>query len=135
MECRNHPAAAAADRCAGCMEPFCANCVVTVRGRKYCGACKEMSLGGKTPVFQSVTETCAEAKEAIKYALVGFLCFGVIFGPVAISKAMKAKEKMRANPNLLGWGLATAATILGVASFILSAVGIYLKMRGKMGNL
>ena len=131
MECRNHPATAAGDRCVGCMEPFCPNCIVTVRGRKYCASCKEMALGGKTPVFQSVTQMSDEAKEAIKYALVGFLCVGIILGLVAVNKAGKAKQMMKANPSLLGWGTATAAQILGLAAFILSGLGILVRLRGR----
>lgn len=124
MECRNHSATAAADRCAGCMEPFCPDCIVTVRGRKYCGSCKVMALGGTTPVFQSVTEISAEAKEAIKYSVLGFLCLGFILGPVGVQKAHKAKQMMKANPNLLGFGTATAAQILGAAALVMSLLGL-----------
>jgi hypothetical protein len=131
MECRNHPATAAADRCAGCMEPFCPNCIVTVRGRKYCGSCKELALDGKTPVFHAVTEVSDEAKEALKYALVGFLCIGIILGLVAVNKAGKAKAMMKANPNLLGFGIATAAQILGLAAFVLSGLQILARIRAR----
>lgn len=131
MECRNHPATAAADRCAGCMEPFCPNCIVTVRGRKYCASCKELALDGKTPVFHSVTEVSAEAKEAFKWALVSFLCLGIILGLVAIGKAAKAKSMMKLNPNLLGYGIATAAQILGFAAFVLSGLQFITRMRAR----
>ncbi len=49
MECKNHPGVAAMDRCAGCAEAFCYNCLVDVQGRKYCGHCKVMALSSQTP--------------------------------------------------------------------------------------
>ena len=78
MECRNHPGTSAADRCAGCTEPFCPNCLVTVKGRRYCASCKVMALSGQAPVFAQVTEECAEAGEALKYAIIGIFCLGII---------------------------------------------------------
>ena len=100
MECRNHPGTGAADRCAGCTEPFCPNCLVTVKGRRYCASCKVMALSGQAPVFEQVTEECAEAGEALKYAIIGIFCLGIILEPIAIAKALSAKRMMAANPNL-----------------------------------
>lgn len=128
MECRNHPAAPAADRCAGCMEPFCENCLVSIRGRKYCASCKVMALGNQTPVFESVTEVCKEANEALKYAIIGLFCFGIILEPIAISKALKARKMMEANPNLTGSGRATAALIIAVIGLLLWVAGIFARI-------
>ena len=124
MECRNHAGVAAKDRCAGCQEPFCGNCLVTVRGRSYCASCKVMALGGQTPVFEQATEPCTEADEALKYALIGLLCFGIVLEPIAISKALKAKKMIEANPNLTGSGKATAALIIGAIGLLLWLVGV-----------
>ena len=118
MECRNHPGTAASDRCAGCMEPFCPNCLVTVKGRPYCASCKVMAIGDKTPVFEQLTEECVEAKEALKLALIGLFCFGVVLGPMAIKKANEAKKMIAANPNLTGSGKATAALVIGIIDFV-----------------
>ena len=124
MECRNHPGTIASDRCAGCMEPFCPNCLVTVKGRRYCGSCKVMALGGQTPVFDKITEPCKEADEALKYAIIGIFCFGIILEPIAISKAVAAKKMMAANPNLTGSGKATAALVIGIIGLVLWFVGM-----------
>jgi hypothetical protein len=124
MECRNHPAALASDRCAGCMEPFCPNCLVTIKGRRYCASCKVMALGGQTPVFEQVTEPCAEANEALKYAIIGIFCLGIILEPIAISKALAAKKIMAANPNLTGSGKATAALVIGIVGLLLWLIGV-----------
>jgi Domain of unknown function (DUF4190) len=128
MECRNHPAAPAADRCAGCQEPFCDNCLVTVRGRKYCGSCKVMALGSQTPVFESATEVCAEANEALKYAIVGLFCCGIILEPIAINKAIKAKREIAENPNLTGEGRATAALVIGILGLVLWVISIIVRI-------
>ena len=127
MECRNHPGASAADRCAGCQEPFCRNCLVTVKGRTYCASCKVMALSGQTPVFEQVTEQCAEAGEALKYAIISIFCFGFILGPIAISKALAAKRIMAANPNLIGSGKANAALALGIIGLGLWLVSIIVR--------
>lgn len=42
MECKNHPGTAAIDRCSGCAETFCFNCLVEIQGGKYCASCKWM---------------------------------------------------------------------------------------------
>ena len=125
MECRNHPGTSAADRCAGCQEPFCRNCLVTVKGRTYCASCKVMALSGQTPVFEQVTEDCAEAGEALKYAIIGVFCFGIILEPIAIAKALGAKKLMAANPNLTGSGKANAALAIGIIGLVLWVIGMF----------
>lgn len=102
------------------MEPFCPHCLVTVRGQRYCVSCKVMALGGRAPVFESITQPCAEASEALKYGIVSLLCIGIILGPIAISKGLAARRMMEANPNLTGSGKATAAIILGIVGFVFS---------------
>lgn len=124
MDCRNHPGVEAANRCVGCMEPFCPNCLVSVRGQSYCGSCKVMAVRDGGPVFQQLTEECPEAGEALKYALIGLLCFGIILEPIALSKAFKAKKMIAANPNLTGSGKATAAIIIAIIGLALWFIGI-----------
>lgn len=127
MECRNHPGVAASDRCAGCAEPFCANDLVTVKGRPYCSSCKVIALEGQTPVFEQVTQPCKEADEALKYAIIGLFCFGIILEPIAISKALTAKKMMAANPNLTGSGKATAALVIGIIGLTLWVLGMIMR--------
>ena len=92
MQCKNHPAVAAADRCAGCAEPFCPDCLIDIRGQKYCGSCKILAVQGAPPALDEVSMPCKEADEALKYALVGIICFGIILEPVAFVKALKARK-------------------------------------------
>jgi len=131
MECRNHPGAVAVDRCAGCMEPFCNSCLVSVRGRRYCGSCKVMAVSSAGPaaVFEQATERCPEADEALKYSIIGLFCFGIILEPIAISKALKAKALIDANPNLTGSGKANIAIVIGVIGLLLWIVGIVARVK------
>jgi hypothetical protein len=111
------------------MEPFCNNCLVTIRGRKFCGSCKVTALGGVLPVIEQATEPCAEAAEALKYAIIGIFCFGIFLEPIAISKALKAKKLIAANPNLTGEGKANAALVIGVLGLVLWVLGILARTR------
>ncbi len=123
MNCKNHPDVQAADRCTGCQEAFCENCLVDINGQKYCADCKLMTVK-EAPVVEEATIPCKEAGEALKYALIGIFCFGIILGPMAISKASKAKKMIQANPRLSGLGKANAGMIIGIIVMILWVLGM-----------
>jgi hypothetical protein len=124
MQCKNHPEVVAVDRCVGCAEPFCADCLVEVQGQKYCGACKTMALRGGSPIVEEATIPCKEANDALTYSIIGVLCFGIILEPIAISKALKAKKMIEMNPRLTGSGKATAALIIGIVGLVLWVLGM-----------
>jgi hypothetical protein len=124
MQCKNHPEAIAVDRCAGCAESFCNDCLVEIHGQKYCGSCKTMALRGAIPMVEEATIPCKEAGEALTYSIIGIFCFGIILEPIAISKAIKAKKMMQMNPRLTGSGKATAALIIGIVALILWVIGM-----------
>lgn len=117
MQCKNHPDIAAADRCAGCAETFCSNCLVDMQGQNYCASCKVMAVSGQ-PMVEEATIPCKEAGEALKLAIIGLLCC-VFLQFVAIPKALKAKKMIEANPRLTGSGQATAALVISVISIVL----------------
>jgi hypothetical protein len=123
MNCKNHPDVAAVDRCAGCAEPFCPNCLVDIQGKKYCGSCKVMAIQGQ-PVAEAATMPCKEADEALKFALIGLICLGIILEPIAISKALKARKMIAMNPQLTGSGKATAALIIAIVGLLLWLLGV-----------
>ncbi len=124
MQCKNHPAVQAVDRCAGCAESFCGDCLVELQGQKYCAACKVMALKGPPVIAEAATIPCKEAKEALTYAILSLFCFGIILGPVAIVKAAKAKKQIAQNPQMTGSGKATAATIIGIVALVLWLLGM-----------
>ena len=123
IQCKNHPDVRAAGRCTGCAETFCANCLVGVGGQKYCGSCKVLAVSGQ-PIVEQATIPCELANEALKYALIGIVCFGIFLEPMAISKALKAKKEIAANPQLTGEGKANAALIVAVISLGLWVLGL-----------
>lgn len=127
MQCKNHPSTSAVDRCTGCAEPFCAECLVELHGQKYCGSCKVMALQGQ-PSAVAPTIPCKEADDALKYAIIGIFCFGIILEPIAISKAVKAKRMMSLNPNLAGSGKATASLIIGIVGLVLWVLGLIARL-------
>lgn len=130
MECKNHAGVEAVSRCTGCAEAFCDNCLVEVKGQKYCAECKQMAISGTLPQMEEGTIPCKEAGEALKYAIIGIFCFGIILGPVAISKALKAKKMIEKNPDLTGSGKATAALIIGIIVVILWVIGMISRIKG-----
>ena len=120
MECRNHPGREAADRCAGCAEAFCPDCLVEIQGRQYCGECKVMALREDAPpIPDKQKKPCKEANAALTYAIIGIFCFGILLGPLAISKALRARKLIEADPYLNGSGKATAGLWLGAIVTIL----------------
>jgi hypothetical protein len=125
MDCHTHPGVAATGACTGCAEPFCPQCLVDIRGVRYCGSCKGMAIPATAAV--PVRRPCVEANEALKYALLGIVCFGIILEPLAISKALKARAQIRANPALSGEGKATAALIISGVILLLWAASFFAK--------
>lgn len=127
MQCKEHPDVPAVDRCSGCAEPFCENCLVQIAGSKYCGSCKVLAVQGQ-PMAEAATMPCKLAGEALTYAIVGLFCFGIILEPIAIIKANKAKKMMAANPALTGSGKATAALTIAIIGLVLWVLGIIIRV-------
>ncbi len=128
MNCKNHPTVLATDRCAGCAESFCGDCLVSIQGRRYCGSCKVLALGGQPIVAREATIPCKEANEALTYAIIGIFCFGIILEPIALVKASKAKKMIAMNPQLAGSGKATAAVIIATVALLLWIIGILVRV-------
>src|SRR5262249_37195009 len=118
MFCKNHGSVKAIDRCAGCFEPFCPNCLIDIRGQKYCASCKTLVVRGQPAVAESAALPCKEADEALKYAIIGIFCFGIVLEPLAIQKALKARQMIEANPRLTGSGKATAALVIAIVGLV-----------------
>lgn len=124
MQCKNHPAVTAVDRCAGCAEAFCGDCLVEIQGKKYCAACKQMAMKGPPVITEEATIPCKEANEALTYAIVSIFCLGIVLAPIALSKASKAKNMIEMNPQLAGSGKVTAARIIAIVVLVLWVIGM-----------
>lgn len=71
---------------------------------------------------------CPQAATALKYAIVGLFCFGVVLGPLAIKNALDAKRIIAQNPGMGGEGKATAALVIGVIDVIFFVLGVVIRL-------
>ena len=112
MQCINHPEAQAVDRCAGCQESFCPDCLVEIHGRNYCGSCKVTAVQAPF-AMEAAIRPCGQATVALVLAILSPLCL-IGLAPTAIILAIIAKNKIAADPHLTGSGKATAALIISI---------------------
>lgn len=126
MNCVLHPEAASSGTCAGCAEPFCGRCLVTIQGANYCGGCKTLAVGKDAIYKVGPTGTCEEASSALKIALCSILC-GFILGPIAFVKAVNARKVLADNPGLEGSGKTTAALIISSFTTAMNVMGLISK--------
>lgn len=123
MQCKNHADVSALGQCVVCAEPFCPSCLVEMEGQNYCGTCKFLAIKGR-PLPEVVTIPCVEAREALAYSIFGVFCFGIIIEPIAILKAIRAKNNIAADPRLTGSGKVIAASIISVICLLLTLLGM-----------
>ena len=129
MHCKNHPEVAAEERCTGCAELFCGDCLVEVLGQKYCSSCKIMAVKGPPPVKEG-DEPCEAAGKALTYSIIGIFCFGFIFGALAIQKAIEARRQIHADPRLAGLAKANVGLLMGITVLIFWVLGMIAKVKG-----
>lgn len=71
---------------------------------------------------------CREAGEALKYAIFGIFCFGIVLEPMAISKALNARRMIDTDPTLGGRGKTTAALVIAVVALALWVLGMFSRL-------
>jgi len=74
------------------------------------------------PAFDQKAEAKKKASSALTQAIIGFFCFGIILGPIAISQASQAKKIL--SPTDDGYGTATAAIVIGWIVVALYVIGL-----------
>jgi hypothetical protein len=126
VACQTHPTVAAVDRCAGCAEPFCGNCMVELFGARYCGSCKVMALKGQ-PMPEIGNVPCKEATTALTMSIISlFILFCPIVGAIlagsALAQAQKAAQLFNVDPRLTGKERMRAARIIAIISLILCVI-------------
>jgi len=126
VACQTHPTVAAVDRCAGCAEPFCDNCIVELFGAHYCGSCKVMALKGQ-PMPEIGNVPCKEATTALTMSIISlFILFCPIIGAIlagsALAQAQKASQLFNVDPRLTGKERMRAARIIAIISLILCVI-------------
>lgn len=126
MPCENHPQRAEAGLCTGCQDPYCDACLVSLNNERYCSNCKSMNIN--PAVFYEGIEKSEpeEAREALKYAVIGILCFGIILGPIAASKGFKALSIIKKDPfHQKGRTKAAFSILLGLSESVLWVLNIF----------
>src|SRR5881394_4558745 len=126
VACQTHPTVAAVDRCAGCAEPFCANCLVELYGQHYCGSCKVMALKGQ-PMPEIGNVPCKEATTALTMSIISlFLLFCPIIGAIlagsSLAQAQMAAQLFNVDPRLTGKERMRAARIIAIIALILAVI-------------
>ncbi len=128
VACQTHPTVAAVDRCAGCAEPFCANCLVELYGQRYCGSCKVMALKGQ-PMPEIGNIPCKEATTALTMSIISLfllLCplhlITAILAGASLAQAHKAGQLFKVDPRLIGKERMRAARIIGVIAIIFAVI-------------
>lgn len=78
------------------------------------------------PQYVQATSQCRQATHALVFGILGVViaCLGLIFGPIAISKAKEADKMIKANPRLEGSGMALAGRVLGIIATILGVIAL-----------
>ena len=74
------------------------------------------------------------AQASLAYGIIGFFICGIIFGPIAISKANQAKQLIAADPQYKGKGLATAGYIMGIVDIIFFVLFLIIRFVGAAGS-
>jgi hypothetical protein len=120
MNCRNHEGVPAVAVCFGCAAEFCARCLLTLQGVRYCASCKESGvlLSSTLPVQKPFSG----ASNSFKLAVIGFFFGGVILWPIAIAKASRARRRIHKD-GLAGEGLARATVVISLIGFVLWLIG------------
>ena len=126
VACQTHPTVAAIDRCAGCAEPFCGNCMVELYGARYCGSCKVMALKGQ-PMPEIGNVPCKEATTALTMSILSlFLLFcpivGAILAASSLAQAHKAAQLFAVDPRLTGKERMRAARIIAIIAIVLAVI-------------
>lgn len=65
---------------------------------------------------------------ALVFGILGLIVFAIVFGPLAIWQASKARKAIQENPELGGGGRATAGLVLGILGIVFWIVGLVVSL-------
>jgi hypothetical protein len=130
----NHPRSEATCACSVCAEAFCSQCVDQAGVGATCKSClaadgaSAFARSGAAPVE---TPASGLAKEALVLSIIGIFCLGIVLEPMALYKALKARNQIASSPvPMKGAGKATAAIVIASIVLGLWVLGIIARLAG-----
>ncbi len=106
---------------------YCPNCRNTLPvGTPMCPLCR--AITSPDGIYNGPRFNAPGAAAALTYGIIGLFICGVIFGPLAISKANSAKRMIQSDPTLTGGGMATAGLVLGILDLVFWAIIVMLRL-------
>jgi hypothetical protein len=97
-------------------------------GSQICMNCKHIT--SPDGIYHGPKTNAPGASQSLVFGIIGLFICGIIFGPLAISKANAAKAAIKMDPTLGGEGLATAGLVLGVLDILGWALVLMMRMGG-----
>jgi hypothetical protein len=103
-------------------------------GAKQCRECskrlprkrRDSSVANEAAINPWIHSTNRTALNAYRCAMLAMIpCFGLVFGPLAIVLGVRGRNRERVEPSERGFGQATAAIVLGGATFVTQAAGLF----------
>jgi Domain of unknown function (DUF4190) len=95
-------------------------------GTPICNVCR--GITSPDGIYHGPTMTAPGATAALVYGIIGLFICGIVFGPLAISKANEAKRAIAESPTYSGAGMATAGTVLGIIDLIAWAIIVMMRL-------
>lgn len=107
----------------------CRQCGTAIAiGIPICPSCR--AITSPDGIYHGPKTNAPGAVKSLVFGIIGLFICGIIFGPLAISKANEAKTAMKTDPTLGGEGLATAGMVLGVLAIIGWAIVLLIRVSG-----
>lgn len=97
-------------------------------GSPFCSFCRAVT--SPDGIYHGPRMNAPGATASLVFGILGLFFCGIIFGPLAISKANEAKRAMNENPIYTGAGLATAGSVLGIIDLVLWAIFLLVRIGG-----
>jgi hypothetical protein len=85
-------------------------------GTPFCAFCR--GITSPDGLYHGPLTNAPGAVASLVFGIIGLFVCGIIFGPIAISKANQAKRDIAANPTYGGGGLATAGLVMGIIDIV-----------------
>jgi hypothetical protein len=105
----------------------CPHCRAAIPwGTPVCTFCRMVT--SPDGVYHGPMINAPGAAAALTYGIIGLFICGIIFGPLAISKANAAKRAIAENPTYGGGGMATAGLVLGILDVVAWAIIVMVRL-------